>query len=155
MSKRALLNEVAGAVGVEEFKKKSLYDLEKAIVERITNKSGKTLLIFDECEYLKPGCLHSIKTLCDLLEGKAGTVVAGIIEEELAKRAEKGKIGMPQFIRRFGSYVLETTPPEPAYIRQTAKEYGITDKETIAEMVKSCKDYDKLHAYISAHIKIA
>ena len=156
MSSRALLQDVAKVLGIKKADRLSKFQLEDKIAEAITKKGG--MLVFDECEYLRgKDSLDSIKTLCDLLEGKAGIVMCGLdlkgIIDKLAKR--KNNAGIPQLQRRFEYKWFDTLPIEVADIKETCIVNGIIDKFAIKWFVDKVTNYDTLTILIKDAVKIA
>lgn len=147
MGVRAFIMEVAKAVGIER-PTGDVYSLECAIVDKVERNPRQALLIFDEAEYLKPKSWNSLKTLCDLLEGKIGIVVSGIIREQIEKLASRNKQGMPQIRRRFSHKWLSLPSISSAVVRKIAKDSGITDRHALDWLKTNVESYDALRAII-------
>lgn len=152
MGQRALLHELASQVGVDRYKTYTMYELEKEIVKQLLRRTSP-LIVFDEMEYVKPACLFTIKTLCDLLEGKCGIVLCGIIREELKKQADRGKLGFPQLFRRFDFRWEIMEKISASEIRKVCKDYGVTDGDVVKYLTQLCKDYDTFTTALKECVK--
>lgn len=154
MGVRTFMKEVAKEVGCTNVSGQ-VYDMENAIISRITSNSNPTLVIFDECEYLKPAALDSIKTLIQELEGRCGIIVCGIIRQWLERMADRAKAGIPQFLRRIGHSWVDMSPVDKGEIKAFAQTNGINDQAVIRMLIRDCTDYDRLQKYVNDLVSVA
>lgn len=155
MSIRDFMEEIAITVGISS-PKGSRYQMEKEIVSKLSGR--KAVLMFDEVEYLKPACLHNIKTLHDLLvkKGQAGIVISGCgIHDNLAKLKKRGQKGMPQFYRRFDQRWIGMENISKKEIKQVCETNGITDTKVLAWFYNKVENYDSLLILIKDAIRVA
>lgn len=154
MTSKGLLQTVAKALKLDS-NRLTRFSLEEQIADYLVRRKG--LLIFDECEYLKgKDAFDSIKTLCDLVEGKAGIVVCGLgLQNIVNTLASRGKVGMPQFKRRFDWKWLHTAPIKTKEVREFCKVSGITDKHAVAWFVDKVNDYDTLVTLVKDALQLA
>lgn len=145
MGHKTLLHQLAERLGLDGYKRLGLYELENKITDKIVNSKTSYVLMFDELEYVKPAGWDAIKTLCDLLEGKCGIVICGIIEEKITKLSERGREGFPQFARRFDkryTYMCNISAEE---IGAAFSKYGVGLKKSVMNyLAKQVKNYDAL-----------
>lgn len=154
MSIRDFMEEVAVAVGASP--KGSRYQIEQAIVNKLAGR--KALLMFDEVEYLKPACLHNIKTLHDLLvkKGQAGIIISGCgIHDNLTKLKKRGQKGMPQFYRRFDQRWISMDSISKKEIKQACEMSGITDAKVLTWFYAKVENYDSLSILIKDALRVA
>mgnify|MGYP006423157793 CR=1 FL=1 len=138
----SFLNAICRQLGVSR-PPQSIIDREDIVAERLTTRGA--LLIIDECEFLGRECWDTVKSLCDMLERRAGIVLSGLdIKEMIAGWAEKGRVGMPQLNRRFDFRWVETMRIEKKEIAETCKSYGIEKTDAVDWFRRHVKNYDAL-----------
>ncbi len=153
MGVKSFVRAIAEKVGVGRMHGQ-VYDYERAIVQRI-ERLEKPLLIFDECEYLSPAALDSIKSLIQDLRGKCGVVVCGIIKQWLEKMATRGRHGMPQLLRRIGHSWLEMQPIQAREVRGFCKANGINHVPAINFFVSRVSNYDTLQIMVKDVVRVS
>lgn len=153
MGVKSFIEETARQIGVKDSGR--VYDIENRIIEKIESLSQPALIIFDECEYLKPAALDSIKTLTQELGGTCGIIVCGIIKQWLERMATRDKQGMPQFLRRIGHSWVMMKEVKNSEIRKFCNDNNITDSEVINMMIRDCTNYDMLQRYVKDLTKVS
>ena len=117
----------------------------KRVCEKIINLGNDPVLIIDEFENSKAGNIPTVKSIADMLQGRAAVIVIGIdVEKMLSKAAEKRKNGFVQTNRRwsFGWTYLDPSIGED--IECICNELGITNKPAINWLKARVKDFDSL-----------
>lgn len=157
MSAKALLVATAKVLRISKAEKMKAWELEDSISEYINRKGG--VLIFDECEYIeeKRGAINGIKTLCDLIQGKAGIVICGLDAKGMINNlmSRKKNRGIPQFRRRFNFKWFTTLPIKNSEIKNFCLMNGIVDKHAIAWFQNNIDNYDSLVVMVKDAVKVA
>lgn len=157
MSDKALLIDTARVMGIRDTHKLKKWELEDTIADHLIKKGG--VVVFDEYEYLekKRGALNSIKTICDLVENKAGVVLCGLDAKKMLRdllRLKKNR-GIPQISRRFKFKWFTPFCIESSEIQGFSKSNGITNKHALAWLVNHVDNYDTLVITIKDAVRVA
>lgn len=147
MTNRSFLEELSRCLGISKTSSR-IYQIERAIIEKVMGSQEDIVLIFDEVEYLKPGSLNSLKTIMQELKGHCGFVVSGIIKEWLTKMAFREKPGMPQFLRRIGHSWVSMEAVSKEDVVSICQQKEIKDKNVVRWLYHNCKEYDALLTYV-------
>lgn len=152
-TRKDFVTQLADQVGVDP--RGSIYKVKVRIIQAIQNRRGKCLLILDEGEYFKTSIWHTVKSLCDELEGKCGVVISGILHELLLKFKNRRHVGFAQLTRRFEFKWLKMQAISKREITQTCKDHGINDHNAIKWFLARVSNYDALSILVKDAIKVA
>jgi hypothetical protein len=133
----------------------SLYRAMRSIakgIKALSEMHGEFLLIIDEGGKLKPKQLEHLHELRDDTKNYCGIVIMApeYFETNLNDWVKKDLKGMPEIYRRINVW-RHLKPPTAIEKVTLCKSYGVTDKETIEELI-SCRNYAALIDAIEEHL---
>lgn len=128
-------------------------DIARAL-EALRLNGRKPILVFDECEYMKPAALCSIKEFYDYLDKKCSITLIGTkqLEQNIERLRNRDAKGIPQLYRRikFGFRTLR-----PINRNFTDFLHDIKDTKLKTWLQHNCANYGELHDVLVPCIKEA
>ncbi|MCI2229552.1 AAA family ATPase [Polaribacter sp. MSW13] len=121
-------------------------------LEALRLNGRKPILVFDECEYMKPAALCSIKEFYDYLDKKCSITLIGTeqLKQNIERLRNRDAKGIPQLYRRikFGFRHLR-----PINRKFTDFLQEIKDKKLKVWLQQNCANYGELHDVLVPCIK--
>lgn len=113
-------------------------------LEALRLNGRKPILVFDECEYMKPAALCSIKEFYDYLDKKCSITLIGTkqLEQNIERLRNRDAKGIPQLYRRIKYGFRELRP-----INRNFADFlqDIKCKKLKSWLQRNCANYGELH----------
>jgi type II secretory pathway predicted ATPase ExeA len=121
-------------------------------LEALKLNGRKPILVFDECEYMKPAALCSIKEFYDFLDKKCSITLIGTkqLEQNIERLRNRDAKGIPQLYRRIKYGFRELRP-----INRNFTDFlqDIKCKKLKTWLQHNCANYGELHDVLVPSMK--